>query len=129
MKGIGMSEWDVYARILQHKFYFINTYYHQEPRLDITSDDWQRYSDLDFVICTEVFEHILQPLEVGFRNMRQMLKKNGVLVFSAPFTGAPQTTEHFPGMTNFVTCQVGDRWLVVSRKADGGYDVYGKRCS
>lgn len=124
LKGIGMSEWEVYARVLEQKFSFTNTYYHQEPRLDITSDDWQNHVGVDFIICTEVFEHVLQPLDIGFRNIRRMLKKNGLLVFSAPFTSAPDTTEHFPGMTDFATCLMGDRWLVVSRKADGNYGVY-----
>jgi len=126
LKGIGMSEWDVYAKVLAKKFAFTNTFYHQEPKLDVTSEDWKNFQDLDFMICTEVFEHVLQPLEVGFRNMRQMLKKGGVLVFSTPFVAAPHTIEHFPGMTDFTTCKIGDTWLVVSRKADGSYEVYDK---
>lgn len=124
VRGLGMSEWEGYAGALEAKFDFINTFYHQEPRLDVTSDDWEKYTDLDFMICTEVFEHVLQPLEVGFSNMRKMLKKGGFLVFSAPFTSAPETTEHFPGMVDFATCQIGDKWLVVSEKADGSHEVY-----
>lgn len=126
LRGVGMSEWEGYAHVLGKKFSFTNTYFHQEPRLDITSDDWRHYTDLDFLICSEVFEHVLQPLEVGFVNMRRMLKKGGTLVFSAPFTSAPLTTEHFPGMTEFATLQMNGRWLVISRKADGCYDVYDK---
>lgn len=125
VKGIGMSEWDVYARILEKKYNFTNTFFHQEPRLDVMSDvDWKNYADSDFLICTEVFEHVLQPLEKGFSTLRKMLKKGGVLVFSTPFTGAPETREHFPGMVDFTTCQIDDKWLVVSRTAEGGYDVY-----
>jgi len=124
VKGIGMSEWDGYAKVLKKKYDFTNTYFHQEPLLDITSDDWQKFTDLDFVICTEVFEHVLQPLQVGFENMRKMLKKGGHLVFSTPFNGSPETVEHFPGMVDFATCQIGEDWLVVSRKADGSYEIY-----
>src|SRR5918997_4002416 len=34
--GIGMSDWDGYAVPLAEKFNYRNTYYHQEPKLDIT---------------------------------------------------------------------------------------------
>jgi SAM-dependent methyltransferase len=124
VRGLGMSEWDGYASVLAQKFDFTNTFFHQEPRLDVLSDDWKNYQNLDFIICTEVFEHVLQPLDLGFRNLRRMLKKGGVLVFSVPFTSAPETTEHFPGMVNFALCQMDGQWVVVSRKADGSYEVY-----
>lgn len=121
-----MTEWEGYAKILEEKFSFTNTFFHKEPVLDIKSNDWESYVDLDFVICTEVFEHVLQPLDVGFRNLRRMLKLGGVLVFSAPFTSAPNTTEHFPGMVDFACCQMNGEWLVVSKKEDGSYDIYDK---
>lgn len=124
LKGIGMSEWDGYARILSQKYKFTNTFFHQEPFLDVTSDThWQNYQNNDFLICTEVFEHVLQPLEPGFHNMRRMLKKGGYLVFSTPFFDSPQTIEHFPGMVDFTTCKVGDTWLVASKASDGSYQV------
>ncbi len=125
IKGIGMSEWEVYAKVLQEKYDFTNTFFHQEPFLDITSEsDWKNFENSDFLICTEVFEHVLQPLDIGFKNMRKMLKTGGHLIFSTPFTDAPATTEHFPGMVDFVTAQMGEEWLVVSKDAEDRYAVY-----
>lgn len=124
LRGVGMSEWETYANVLAQKYDFVNTFYHMEPRLDITGDDWARFSNLDFVICTEVFEHILAPLDVAFSNLRRMIRPGGVLVFSTPYTSACETTEHFPGLRDFATCQIGDRWVVVSRTDDGTYRVF-----
>ena len=44
--GIGMSEWEVLSERLSAKLGFTNTYYHQEPVLDITQpspSDLERY--------------------------------------------------------------------------------------
>lgn len=122
--GVGMSEWDGYALPLAERFDFTNTFFHTTPRLDVLSDDWMNYRNLDFLISSEVFEHVLQPIEVGFRNMRRMLKDGGTLVFSTPFNDGDRNIEHFPGMVDFATCQIADRWVVVSKRADGGYDTY-----
>ena len=39
LKGIGMSDWEGYARLLSVKFDYQNTHYHMEPRLDIAAID------------------------------------------------------------------------------------------
>jgi hypothetical protein len=124
IRGVGMSEWEGYARILGERFTFQNTFFHTEPRLDIMGEDWRNYTGLDFVICSEVFEHVLQPLSAGLANLRQMLKPHGVMIFSVPFTDASHTQEHFPGMRDFATCQVRDTWIVVAKQVDGRYQVY-----
>src|SRR5688572_25877901 len=37
IRGIGMTDWGVYASQLAKKFTYTNTFYHTEPKLDITS--------------------------------------------------------------------------------------------
>ena len=39
IRGMGMSDWEGYAGPLAGKFDYTNTYYHQEPHLDITDID------------------------------------------------------------------------------------------
>jgi len=36
LSGFGMTDEDIYAEKLAEKFSYINTFYHQEPKLDIT---------------------------------------------------------------------------------------------
>src|SRR5262245_31373611 len=39
LRGLGMSDWDLYASKLAQKFDYINTYFHREPKLDICDID------------------------------------------------------------------------------------------
>ncbi len=101
ISGIGMSDWDGYASVLTSKFNYKNTFYHQEPRLDITSIDPALEGSLDFIISSEVFEHIPPPASIAFQNARRLLKPNGVLIFSVPYSKEEKTTEHFPELHDY----------------------------
>ena len=127
IRGLGMSEWPVYAETLEKKFDFIDTKFHTDPYLDVLNDEHvDSYKDLDFVISTDVFEHILQPVSRGFANVRKMLKPTGALIFSVPFTDQEKTIEHFPGLFNFEVQQKNGQWIVLNRRSDGGYEVFDK---
>lgn len=107
--GIGMSCWDGYALPLAQRLAYTNTYYHQEPRLDITNIPSSMEGTLDFVISSDVFEHVAPPVSVAFENTRKLLKPDGVFIFSVPFThpGEQQvpTTEHFPDLHTYEIVQ------------------------
>ncbi len=125
LRGIGMSDWEGYANPLTDKLSFVNTYLHMEPKLDIASEDWRQYQDLDFVICSEVLEHVTLPLEPCFRNLHRMLKPHGTLVISVPFVSAPSTVEHFSGLHQFQVQQFkDDQWIVVNQTHRGAWEVY-----
>jgi SAM-dependent methyltransferase len=101
--GIGMSDWDGYAVPLAEKFNYRNTYYHQEPKLDITEPDIDPalHGPADFIISSDVFEHIAPPISVAFENLRKLLKPNGVVVFSVPYGKEDKTVEHFPELYDY----------------------------
>ena len=105
LAGIGISCWDGYAPRLARHLGYRNTFYHQEPRLDITRIDPATNGSLDFVIATDVFEHVEPPVSIAFENTRKLLKPDGVFIFSVPYThpgGESQTTlEHFPELHNY----------------------------
>src|SRR2546425_3188199 len=58
IKGIGLSDWHGYATRLASKLGYENTYYDTEPRLDIASLDSFVERSCDFVIASDVFEHV-----------------------------------------------------------------------
>lgn len=103
--GIGMSCWHGYAGRLAHKIAFKNTYYHQEPYLDITNIPAEIVGTLDFVVSSDVFEHVLSPVNRAFTNARRLLKPTGVFIFTVPYFHPGErgvvTTENFPGINEF----------------------------
>src|SRR6476620_9124807 len=56
--GLGLSDQLSYAVPLAGKFDYTNTFYDREPRLDITATNSDRYGTYDFILSTDVFEHI-----------------------------------------------------------------------
>lgn len=133
VRGIGLSDSENYAWVLGSLFDYTNTYFHQEPRLDICADALP-YSGLDFIVSTDVFEHVVPPVEKAFRNCHRMLKPGGVLVFSVPY-GANQaeTVEHFPSLHEWhledrVTAGGGKETVLVNVDARGEQEVFDKLC-
>jgi SAM-dependent methyltransferase len=103
LRGWGMSDMG-YSDLLEQKLSYVNTYYHKDPRLDITvPPDPAAEGTLDFLISTEVFEHITPPVSRGFENARRLLKPTGVLIFSVPFSPSTlePTLEHFPELHQY----------------------------
>ena len=101
LHGWGMSD-GVYANLLSRKIGYTNTFYHQEPRFDITDSlDSRLEGSLDFLISTEVFEHIEPPVSSGFKNAHRLLKPTGFFIFTVPYTLEPETHEHFPELYQY----------------------------
>jgi SAM-dependent methyltransferase len=101
LRGLGMSDWDGYAERLARVFDYTNTYYHREPRLDITRVPEALCSSFDFVVSSDVFEHVPPPVGLAFENARRLLKPGGVLVFTVPYTKEGRTVEHFPDLYDY----------------------------
>ena len=117
--GAGMTDPDGYAAALARTFSYTNTYYHQEPRLDITAPDarWER--SLDFLICSEVFEHVPPPVSLAFDNLRRIIKPDGVVVFTVPYKNIRHTVEHFPELHEYKIALEGGKHVLRNRTRDG----------
>ena len=104
IRGFGMSDSGRYAARLEEKFDYRNTFYHQEPRLDITmrSVADELANSCDFIISSEVFEHIAPPVEVAFENVYHILRPGGAFILTAPYALFPHTIEHFPTLHNYI---------------------------
>ena len=101
--GLGMSDWEGYAVKLAEKFRYTNTYFHKEPRLDISSPQIPEslVQSNDFIISSEVFEHVVPPVERAFENTFKMLKPGGIFVLTVPYGPWKETIEHFPELYDF----------------------------
>jgi len=123
--GLGMSDWEGYARGLAEKLDYTNTFYHQEPRLDITAIPDSMAGRYRFLISSDVFEHIPpEGLEAAFANSRRLLTKDGVFVFTVPFAKEGATREHFPRLHDFAIEEREGRRVLVNTTASGERETF-----
>ena len=101
IKGLGLSDQASYAEPLAKKFDYTNTYYDREPRLDITESHPDRYGTYDFIVSSDVFEHIEAPIGRAFDEAFKLLKPHGVLCLSVPFSLDEHTVERFPDLHEY----------------------------
>lgn len=99
--GLGLSDSLVYADRLERLFNYTNSFYHKEPRVDIARLDSSHEGRYDFVISTDVFEHVPPPVDRAFGGLFRLLKPGGVAIFSVPYKPEGETDEHFPDLDVF----------------------------
>ena len=101
LRGIGLSDHPRMATFLSKYLDYQNTAFHQEPLLDITRPTPDRLSQYDFLLSSDVFEHVVPPVQLAFDGAFAVLKPGGWFILSVPCmpTGtADSTTEHFPDL-------------------------------
>lgn len=99
--GVDMSGAATYAGFLAEKIGYTNTFLHKPPRLDITDPDPAWLGKCDFVISSDVFEHVAPPISRAFENTLLLLKPGGVFVFTVPYAKTGDTIEHFPDLNDY----------------------------
>lgn len=99
--GLGLSDVTPYAKPLAERFTYTNTFYHANPRLDIVSIPEELAGRQDFVIASDVFEHVPPPVSRAFHGARRLLRPDGVLILTVPFSLDPATVEHFPDLHDY----------------------------
>ncbi len=123
--GIGMSDWEGYAQALAKCFAYTNTFYHQTPKLDITNIPEELTARADFLISSDVFEHIPGfALDRAFANTRRLLRDGGCLLLTVPFVKTGDTQEHFPRLQDFRIISTGDRRFLYNRTAEGDEEIF-----
>jgi hypothetical protein len=122
--GLGLSDSQPYARVLADHFHYRNTYLHREPVLDISDPGSQDRGTLDFLVASEVFEHVRPPVGQSLENARALLRGDGVLVMTVPYELEGETTEHFPALDDFAPVELRGGTVLVNRTADGQLQLF-----
>jgi hypothetical protein len=123
LRALGTSDGVQYADRLAQKFDYRNTFYDREPRFDIANPDAAEMGRHDFVLSSEVFEHIAKPVETALGNAFGLLKTPGVLLLSVPYSLEATTAERFPELHEFGIARVGDRSVLVNRSRSGELQI------
>ena len=124
IEGLGLSDAAPYARALARAFAYTNTFLHRAPRLDILDPPRSMHGRYRFVIGSEVFEHVAPPVQRAFENVRRLLGDGGVFIFTAPFTAAAATVEHFPDLHEWRVERQREHCRVLNTTRDGRRQVF-----
>lgn len=128
VRGFGMSDAPALAERLAAKFDYTNTFYHQPPVLDITAPPESELGRNDFIISSEVLEHVPPPVERAFVNLYRLLKPNGLLLLTVPYSLEASTKEHYPDLYEYALASPGGRPVLVNRRRDGAIEVFENLC-
>ena len=126
IRGLGTSDTAHYASLLAEKFDYRNTFHDRAPQLDIMHPPEEEFEKYDFVISSEVFEHVPPPVEAAFASIRRLLKPNGVLVFTVPYSIEDRTLEHYPDLHEYTVAPLGGSSVLLNRTPDGLLQVFDK---
>ncbi len=126
LRGLGASDSGRYAETLAARLDYRNTFHDREPRLDLAAVPQSEHGAYDFLIASEVLEHVPPPASAAFTNACLMLKPHGFLVFTTPYSLDPATAEHFPALHEFGLARVGESLVLVNRTREGTVQVFDK---
>jgi len=121
ISGIGLSDSDIYARELSRIFTYTNTFHYTDPKLDIASEaSTSNFALVDFVICSDVLEHVPPPAITAFVNLRKLVRPGGSLILTVPYLEGYETIEHYPYLYRWKTIQMdnGCHVIVNLRRGD-----------
>ena len=113
-----------YATLLGEKFelyqYLLRSAavsgYHRVP-----SDQHGTY---DFILSSDVFEHVAPPIERAFEEAFRLLKPHGVLCITVPSSVADETDEHYPDLHQYSIVELAGEHVLINRKKDRTLEVH-----
>lgn len=128
IKGLGMSDASAYATALQRKFDYANTFFHTQPMLDIRAPAQQYLRQYDFVVSSDVMEHVDGPCQRALGNLHALLKPGGLLVLTVPYGFHDTTIEHFPELHDYRIEGEGADRVLVNVTEDGREQRFSDLC-
>jgi SAM-dependent methyltransferase len=123
--GLGTSDWEGYAMRLGRVLGYDNTYYDEHTRLDIMAPVPKALAGTcDFVISSDVLEHVAPPYEQALIHLRELLKPGGLLILTVPMKSEGPTDEHFPELYEYEVVSLGDTRVLVNRTRSGELQIF-----
>ena len=123
IKGIGLTDPKPLATVFAERFTYRNTFLTTEPRLDIRSDP-SPLGELDFLIASEVLEHVEPPVAHAFANAARLLEPSGVLLLTVPWVWDGDASTAIPELNDWRLGCEEDRYVIINRRPDGQIDRF-----
>lgn len=129
VKVLGISDWPLLRRFLAPVVGYVSTQFDSDlladdvVQLDVTNPPAGLAGSADFVICSEVLEHVEPPVQRGFDGLYALLKPGGTLVFTVPY-GLDATVEHFPNLYDWHIDERDGQRVLVNRTRDGSVEEF-----
>lgn len=123
-----MTDSVAFATRLPEKFTYQNTFYNREPKLDITNPPDHLIGTLDFLLSSDVFEHVTPPVQKAFDGAASLLKPGGFMVLTVPFGFEDDTREHFPDLFNYTISDREGQRVLTNTTRDGRAEEFTDLC-
>ncbi len=124
IKGFGMSDALCYATGLAERVNYTNTFYDRQPYLDITESHSDQHGTYDFILSSDVFEHVAPPIERAFEEAFSLLKPHGFLCITVPSLIADETEEHYPDLHQYSVIELAGEHVLINRKKDRTLEIH-----
>jgi SAM-dependent methyltransferase len=121
-----MSDAQCYSTLLAEKVDYTNTFYDRQPYLDITESHTDQHGTYDFILSSDVFEHVAPPIERAFEEAFRLLKPYGILCITVPSVIADQTDEHYPDLHQYSVIELAGEHVLINRKKDRTLEIHDK---
>ena len=108
-RGLGLSDAMPLAGVLSSRFQYVNSYYDEFPRVDLTAVSDDLRGAFEFVTCSDVLEHVPPPADLALRGLADLVRPGGCAVVSVP--ALPEgTLEYYEGLVDFEIDGLSVRW-------------------
>ena len=123
VKGIGLTDPPSISAVLAERLTYCNTFLTAEPRLDIRCDP-SPIGELDFLIASEVLEHVEAPVAKAFENAARLLSPSGLFLLTVPWVWDGDAHTAIPDLYDWRLGREESGYVVINRRPDGQSEVF-----
>ncbi|MSX34844.1 MAG: methyltransferase domain-containing protein [Actinobacteria bacterium] len=98
--GLGISDNPEMARFFYRCFNYSNSQLDVHPIVDLLNPQSSMQGLYDFVICSDVLEHVPPSAERAIASLASFLRPGGIAMVSVPVSGG-ETEEYYPDITDW----------------------------
>jgi hypothetical protein len=99
--GVGCSDHPAIASRLPSRWTYTNTHLDRFPFLDIADVPPELSGLFEFVICSDVLEHVVPPHHRAFDGLAELVRPDGFAVVTVPVFDGEASLEYYPGLRAF----------------------------
>lgn len=99
--GVGIADAQTIAAPLASRFDYVNGHLHRYPHLDVRSVPEALVGTAEFVVCSEVLEHVEPPVQPALDGLARLLRPGGFAVITVPDVGLKPPGEHYPDLVEW----------------------------